>query len=446
MRLSLGIIPAFLLGLGLSTFLAAADQADEKSTPGAAKPAPGPVETVKLFDGKSLAGWDYYLVEPGVERGDVWSVRNGMIVCRGKPMGYLATKKDYTNFRLLVEWRYPPGIEPTNSGVLMRINGEPKGLPRCVEAQLMHKSVGDFWAFDGFIISGDPKRTTKKTSNKWGKLTGIKKTADNEKPPGQWNTYEIIADGGTITLIVNGRQVNQATDCEITPGAIGLQSEGGEIHFRKIELTPIKQVESRKGKTVNLLEDETLADWDFFLRDRKDKTKRDTTTKKENVWSVADGVLRCKGRPIGYLRTKEKYDNYILELQWRWPQGTKPGSNNGVLLRAHGEEQVWPQSVEAQLKVENAGDVYTNHGFALTPVPGQTEGRRTEKLYPSNEKPPGQWNDYQLIMDGDVLTLKVNGLLQTQITGVEELPGWIALQSEGRPIEYRNIRLTPLGE
>ena len=196
-------------------------------------------------------------------------------------------------------------------------------------------------------------------------------------------------------------------------------------------------------KTVDLLADPSLANWDFFLQDRKDKNKRDTTTKKEQVWTVRDGVLRCKGRPIGYLRTKDKYESYILDLQWRWPADSKPG-NSGVLLRAHGEEKVWPKSLEAQLKVENAGDVYTNHGFTITPVPGQTDGRRTQKLHPSNEKSPGQWNDYQITMDGDVLTLKVNGLLQNKITGVEKLPGWIALQSEGRPIEFRNIRLTPL--
>ena len=447
MRHFLAVIPAFLLGLGLTVLLQAADESAEKPAPQAAsseQTAPASSETLKLFDGISLDGWNYYLVDPNVKMDAVWSVRDGMIVCKGRPMGYLATKKDYTNFRLLVEWRYAPGVEPTNSGVLMRINGKPKGLPRCVEAQLKHGSVGDFWAFDGFKISGDPQKTTKKTSDQWGKLTGIAKTADNENPPGEWNIYEIVADGGTVTLIVNGKQVNQAADCEITPGKIGLQSEGGEIHFRKVELTPIRQAESRKGKTVNLLADEKLADWDFYLQDRKDKTKRDTTTKKEKVWRVVDGVLHCSGRPIGYLRTKAKYDNYILDLQWRWPEGAKLGSNNGVLLRAHGEEQVWPKSIEAQLKTENAGDVYTNLGFTVTPAPGRTDGRRTPKLYPSNEKPFGGWNDYQLIMDGDVLTLKVNGLLQTQITGVEEITGWICLQSEGRPIEYRNIRVTPL--
>ncbi len=163
MRKLLAIIPAFLLGLGLTVLLQAADKSDDKPTPQADT---SPSETVKLFDGKSLAGWDYYLIDPNVKMDDVWSVRDGTIVCKGDPMGYLATKKDYTNFRLLVEWRYPPGVEPTNSGVLMRINGQPKGLPRCVEAQLKHKSVGDFWAFDGFKISGDPQRTKKLTSDK----------------------------------------------------------------------------------------------------------------------------------------------------------------------------------------------------------------------------------------------------------------------------------------
>lgn len=179
------------------------------------------------------------------------------------------------------------------------------------------------------------------------------------------------------------------------------------------------------------------------MQDRKDKTKRDTITKMSDVWSVKDGVLCCKGRPVGYLRTKEKFENFILELQWRWPKGSQPG-NSGVLLRAHGEEQVWPRGLEAQLKTENAGDVFTNLGFHVDPIPGRTEDRRTQKIHPCNEKPVGQWNDYRLVMDGDVLTIEVNGLLQNRLTGVEKTPGWILLQSEGRPIEFRKILLTPI--
>jgi hypothetical protein len=67
-----------------------------------------------------------------------------------------------------------------------------------------------------------------------------KKTSGNEKPIGEWNEYEIIVDHGTIILKVNGKELNRATDCEEVPGKICLQSEGAEIHFRNIRLTPIK--------------------------------------------------------------------------------------------------------------------------------------------------------------------------------------------------------------
>ena len=112
-------------------------------------------EPIKLFNGKDLAGWHAYLVEPDVTMEDVWSVKDGLLICTGEPMGYLATKADYKNFKLIVEWRWPAGKEPGNSGVLMRITGEPMALPRCVEAQLRHGSAGDIWAFQGFHVEGD---------------------------------------------------------------------------------------------------------------------------------------------------------------------------------------------------------------------------------------------------------------------------------------------------
>ncbi|OHB75476.1 MAG: hypothetical protein A2W31_16910 [Planctomycetes bacterium RBG_16_64_10] len=187
----------------------------------------------------TLSAWDYYLVEPNVKLAEVWSLQDGVLVCKGEPMGYLHTKDDYTNFKLVVEWRWPPGSKPGNSGVLMRITGEPRALPKCVEAQLMHGSAGDFWAFHGFRIDGDPARTSKSDHDQHGQMIGIKKIKDAEKPPGQWNRYEITASDGTITLVVNGEQVNQATGCDVVAGKIGLQSEGGEIHFRRVEIVPL---------------------------------------------------------------------------------------------------------------------------------------------------------------------------------------------------------------
>jgi len=193
---------------------------------------------IDLLDGKSLAGWEHYLVKPGVKMADVWSVRDGLLVCKGSPMGYLATKREFTNFELVVEWRWPPGKPVGNSGVLMRITGKPRALPKCVEAQLKAGSAGDIYGFHGFKVKGSARVIS--AENKFvGKLSGVSKIKGNEKKPGEWNKYEITFNGGNITVILNGRKVNEATGCDVVAGKIGLQSEGGEVHFRTVRLIPL---------------------------------------------------------------------------------------------------------------------------------------------------------------------------------------------------------------
>ncbi|RPI28566.1 MAG: DUF1080 domain-containing protein [Acidobacteria bacterium] len=198
-------------------------------------------DSVSLFSGKDLTGWKAFLADPAVPMEKVWSVKDGLLVCKGEPIGYLYTEKPYTSFQLLVEWRWAPGTKPGNSGVLMRINGEPKPVPRAIEAQLKSGSAGDLYGFHGMKINGDPARIRQNSSNQMlGSMTGVLKTEANEKEPGQWNTYEITVKGPSITVSVNGKQVNEAKDCEVLAGPIGLQSEGGEIHFRTVRLTPLE--------------------------------------------------------------------------------------------------------------------------------------------------------------------------------------------------------------
>lgn len=195
---------------------------------------------IELFNGRDLSGWDYFLDDPNATMKDVWSVQDGILVCKGSPMGYLATKKAYTSFKLVVEWRWPPGKKPGNSGVLMRITGKPQPLPRCVEAQLKSGSAGDIWAFHGFRLKGDAARMKTIAGHKLGgNVIGVARAETNEKTPGQWNTYEITLDGGDLTLVVNGKRINRATGCDQVAGKIGLQSEGGEIHFRTVKLIPL---------------------------------------------------------------------------------------------------------------------------------------------------------------------------------------------------------------
>ena len=192
----------------------------------------GSRQEVQLFNGRDLSGWEFFLDEDGARMEDVWSVEDGILACTGDPRGYLYTEEAYESFRLVVEWRWPG--EPGNSGVLLRVTPEAVMLPNCVEAQLRSGSAGDMYGFQGFRIGGDPERLSE-ISIGWS----LSKIQGNENPPGEWNRYEITADGDRITLYLNGTRVNEATGCEVRPGRIGLQSEGGVIHFRTVSLLPL---------------------------------------------------------------------------------------------------------------------------------------------------------------------------------------------------------------
>ena len=199
---------------------------------------------VKLFNGENLDGWKCFAyAEEGKEPTPVekiWSVKNGILVCKGEPLGYLYTEKKYTNFRLNVVWRWAPGAEPGNSGILLRIAGDAVSfLPKCAECQLKHESAGDIYGFYGFKVNGPADRLGKIEHEKLGTIYALPKTKMAENKPGEWNRAQIVVIRGTITVIINGEEVNKATDCDVAPGHIGLQSEGGEIQFRAVRLVPI---------------------------------------------------------------------------------------------------------------------------------------------------------------------------------------------------------------
>jgi hypothetical protein len=140
------------------------------------------------------------------------------------------------------------------------------------------------------------------------------------------------------------------------------------------------------------------------------------------------------------------FTNYILKLEWRWAPEDKGWRNSGVLLRMRGEDKIWPKSIEAQLMSGSAGDFWLIDGVRL-----DTDPARINRDAPTNrikakmaEKPIGEWNEYEIIVDGERVVLKVNGQIVNEGTGAEVVPGKICLQSEGAEIHFRNIRLVPI--
>lgn len=190
-------------------------------------------EPQPLFNGKNLDGWSFDIIDPEVKPEAVWSVAEGILVCKGRPPGVIRSVKEYSNYELKVEWRWAPGGKPGNSGVLVHAS-TPREIfvwPKSVEVQLGTGDAGDFWTIGEQINVAN----TTPQGRRW-----LKRQESTEKPPGEWNVLLVRCKGDKITVHVNDTLMNEATVLSATKGAICLQSEGAEIHFRKVELTPIQ--------------------------------------------------------------------------------------------------------------------------------------------------------------------------------------------------------------
>ncbi len=193
---------------------------------------------IELFNGRDLAGWTAAAADPKVAKDRVWSVREGVLVCQGEPVGYLYRGPSVADFRLIVEYRWPG--KPGNSGIFSRLTPGSQAIPRTVEVQLHHGDAGDVMGLRGRTIAPEQARFFSIQAHPVaGDIAGVRKLADFEKPPGEWNQVEILAQGGHYTVWVNGKLVNEASGVETLAGPIGLQSEGGLIEFRRVSLTPL---------------------------------------------------------------------------------------------------------------------------------------------------------------------------------------------------------------
>lgn len=168
---------------------------------------------VTLFDGKSLDGWD----QVGESN---WRVENGAIVVdkmAGKEAGYLVSKQSYKNFIVRVEFW---SSDDANSGIYFRCLDPKKITDRtCYEANI-------------FDQRPDPSYGT-------GAITRYVEVSPMPKAGGKWNTYEVIANGRDITVVLNGQTTAKLRNGMFDEGPIALQHGAGAIKFRKVEVKPL---------------------------------------------------------------------------------------------------------------------------------------------------------------------------------------------------------------
>jgi hypothetical protein len=252
------------------------------AVPGRETSAADKDSVIHLFNGKDLTGFYTWLKGQGKNNDPekVFTVHDGMIHISGKVFGGLITEKEYDNYHLVTEFKWgektyaPREDKARDSGILLHCVGEDgaaggvwmesiecqmieggtgdiilvkgKGTAPSLKAHMTKKEVGtekkrieNYWDPKGeeMTLTGG-RLNWYGRSPEWKDVKGFRGKEDVEKPVGEWNTLECICDGGKLTYILNGKEVNRGVG-SLTRGKLLFQSEGAELFFRKIDLKPL---------------------------------------------------------------------------------------------------------------------------------------------------------------------------------------------------------------
>jgi hypothetical protein len=398
-----------------------------------------------LFNGKDLSGWVNINTGPGT-----WTVKDGIIVCTGKPTGLLRTEKMYENYVLELEWKHL--TQTGNAGLFVHSSavtavGQPFTKSIEVQVMLMEKphpeglytGQGDIFSIHGAKFV--PDRAHPKG---WERCLP---SEERTKKAGEWNHYRVVCQDGSIKLHVNGKEVSGGTKCNPRKGYICLESEGSEVHFRNIR---IKEMPSSHPPAAEVSE----ADEGF----RSIYTGTDLSGwKPADGWTVKGWILEFDGKGKD-LWTEKEYGDFVMIADWRFTR--KPVEKENPVIDADGND------TGRKEKTMDAGDsgIYLR-GSSKSQVniwcwpcgSGEVYGYRTDKSMPAEvrkgvtprvnaDHKPGQWNRFVITMKGDRLTVVLNGktvLENAQLPGVKER-GPVALQNHGDPVQFCNLYIKEL--
>lgn len=424
----------------------------------AACAAAPPAGFTALFNGRDLTGWrgrphldpDQEALGTPEERArrqadwnaDLaahWKVDGGVIVNDGHGV-FLTTDRDYGDFELFLEWMLPAPC--ADSGIYLRANPQVQIWDPGCERDFRHgcqKGSGGLW-------------------NNPADSSGRFPLVRADMPIGDWNATRVLMRGERVTVELNGRLVvddqplaNHFQKGRPLPprGPIQIQTHGAPMHVRGVFI--------RDLGTFDL----ATAGW----RDLGESDFTNVNTDPDTFSWTAAGV-RCTGRPVGVVRTKQPHTNFEMSLEWRH---LSEGGNSGVFVWAPLEVlekirpgQLPPAGIEVQIldhgytaQFEKStgkkadwfttdGDVFSVGSSSIKPfLPVAPQGGRS---FPKERHSRGtpEWNHYFIrAVDGEV-RLWVNGHEVSGGSDCKPATGFICLESEGAPVEFRRLKIRPL--
>ena len=208
-------------------------------------------------------------------------------------------------------------------------------------------------------------------------------------------------------------------------------------------------VNAQETKMKPLFNGKNLDGWYSFLN------TKGKNNDPENVFTVKDGLLHITGKEFGYICTENFYKDFHLSVEFKWCEKKYPPRDADTTKRDNGicfyiplseKDFVWPKSIECQVQEGDVGDIWLIDSATVI-----VNGKRTEpknfamvKKKTDNEKPHGEWNLVEVIVNKGKITYIVNSMVVNEAESPSLNEGKILIQSEGAEIFYRKIEIAAL--
>ena len=406
-----------------------------------------------LFNGEDLKGWVNVNCAP-----ETWSVRDGLIICTGKPTGILRTDRQFENFILELEWKHL--YKDGNAGLFIHsddITAPGKPFSRSVECQIMDGNHGDVFAIHGASMTRDNEDPFDRIG--WMRTFPSEERAN---PFGEWNHYRVESRDGILTLAVNGKVVSRAFHVNPRKGYICLESEGSEVHFKNIRIKELPGSSPLKVQTaiedrgfVSLYNGQDLRGWNF------------TEGGKSN-WQADDWRLVSDGKPEGLsgdiLWTENEFRDFNLIVDWRFTG--EPIAKHVPVIMPDGTKAVDPEGEKIDVPIRYAGEGEIilrgseDIGILMTTWPegsGGVSGYREDGMFDVKTRRSttpiqraddniGEWNRFEITVIQNEIKVLLNGKTVINNVFVRDLPdaGAIGIQVPDMPMEFANFYIKEL--